>query len=98
MSKLFYGSICLTDILDKAKQIHKAFMRAKNGKIYVDIAVWLNDEADKFGNVMSVQVNAKEKENRIYIGNLKPAEPKSLEPLTNDDVTELENLSDDLLF
>lgn len=98
MSKLFYGSICLTDILDKAKQKHEAFSKAKNGKIYVDISVWLNDEPDKYGNVMSVQVNAKEKGNRLYIGNLKPAEPKAPEPLTDDDATELEDLSNDLPF
>lgn len=78
MNQLFYGSICLTDLLEKAKQKHSAFSKAQNGKIYVNVNVWLNSEKDKFGNVMSIKVTpSKEKkdiEEGFYIGNCKQSD------------------------
>lgn len=75
MSKMITGSICLTDIIDKAKQGHSAFNKAQNGKVYCNILVWENDEPDKFNNNFSVQLNPKkdadESEKKQYIGNMK---------------------------
>lgn len=70
MSKMFTGSICASDI-DKSK-----LTKGKNGKLYLPIVVWLNNEKDKFGNIASIQISqSKEereaKEKPIYIGNLK---------------------------
>ncbi len=97
MSKSFYGSICLTDLLNKAKERHEAFTKSeKNGKIYVKVNIWLHDEPDKFDNVAAIQVPAKEKENRFYIGNLKESEYKEPE-ITNDDIQNLPE-EDDLPF
>lgn len=83
MSKNFYGSICLTDLLEAAKQGHDGFEKSgKNGKIYGNITVWLNDEVDKFGNIMSIQLNEKQDSQqfkKFYIGNLK--EGKSKDPI-----------------
>jgi hypothetical protein len=98
MSQKFYGSLCLSDILEKAKAGHSAFSKADNGKIYFNTNVWLNDEKDKFGNVMSVQLQSKkdlqEKEGKVYIGNLKESENK---PLSINEASDLPT-PDDLPF
>lgn len=83
MGQLFYGSICLSDLIEEAKKKHSAFTKGNNGKIYASVNVWLNDDLDKFGNIMSVQISPskqmKDVEKRIYIGNLKESEgPKQI--------------------
>jgi hypothetical protein len=90
--QLFYGSINLTDLIELAKKKHSAFTKGNNGKIYAAINIWLNDEKDKFGNIMSVQINPskemKDLEDRVYIGNLKQSEgPK---PVSDRDVNGLD--------
>lgn len=70
-SKMMYGSICVSDI-DK-KRLEKS---QKNGKLYLPIVVWLNEEPDQYGNSASIQMGqTKEerarKEKAKYIGNLK---------------------------
>jgi len=92
MGQLFYGSICLTDLIELAKKKHSAFTKGNNGKIYASVNVWLNDELDKFGNIMSVQVNPtkemKDLEDRVYIGNLKQSPgPK---PVSDRDVNAID--------
>lgn len=79
MSKLFYGSICLTDLNAKAREGHSAFSRAEsNGKVYVNINVWDNEEKDKYGNQLGIQLattkDSPDHEKKIYIGNCKPSE------------------------
>ena len=91
-NQLFYGSICLSDLLDLAKQKHSAFTKGQNGKIYANINVWLNAEKDKFGNIMSIQLNPtkerKDLDKRPYVGNCKPSEgPK---PIQDKDTRELD--------
>lgn len=90
MSQLLSGSICLTDVLEKAKAGHSAFQKAKNGKIYFNIAQWVNDEADQYGNVSSIQLSStkekREAEGKVYIGNCKPipkAEPEPIDPVND---------------
>lgn len=70
MSKLLTGSICLTDINKEAINI------GKNGKKYINVNVWINDEKDRFGNDASIQQYI-DKENKIYIGNVKYFEKDS---------------------
>jgi hypothetical protein len=76
MSKLLTGSVCLTDLIEQAKKKHSAFSKAKNDKIYGNIAIWINDEPDKYGNTVSIQLNSekdkRDAEGKIYIGNAKP--------------------------
>lgn len=75
MGQLRTGSLCLTDILAKAKEGHSAFSRAQNGKVYFNITVWHNEETDKYGNDSSVMLNShkdkREQEGKVYVGNLK---------------------------
>ena len=79
------GSLCLSQINEAAKAGHSAFSKAANGKIYFNILQWENDEADKFGNNFSVQLNAKkdapETEKKMYIGNCKYTEGGIAAPL-----------------
>jgi len=82
MSQNFYGSVCLTDLIAKAKSGHSSFNKAQNGKIYCNVTVWLNDEEDKYGNVMSIQANpTKEmagKDEKFYLGNCKKSKQKTI--------------------
>jgi hypothetical protein len=91
-NKLFYGSLCLTDLIDQAKQKHSAFTKGNNGKIYASINIWLNSEPDKFGNIMSLQINPskemKDIDKKMYVGNLKESEgPK---PISDRDISSMD--------
>lgn len=75
MAQLRTGSLCLTDIIAKAKESHSAFSKAQNGKIYFNVTVWHNEETDKYGNDSSIMLNShkdkREQEGKVYVGNLK---------------------------
>ena len=76
MANLLIGSLCLTDISEKAKQNHSAITLGKNGKKYLNINIWINDTPDQYGNTVSIQLNStkdkRESEGKVYIGNAKP--------------------------
>jgi hypothetical protein len=84
MSKLYNGSICVSD-LPKDK-----LTKAKNGKLYLNINLWLNDAPDQYGNIGSVQVattkEEREKGNKgAYIGNFKESQvPTPQAPAQNE--------------
>jgi len=69
-------SICLSDIKTMAAD---KIVKAKNGKLYINVSTWDKDEPDQFGNDFSVEVSPSkaetarrkegEKVNRIFIGN-----------------------------
>lgn len=69
--KNFYGSICLTDLNNLAKQQHQSVTRAKNGKIYIDISLFEFEEQDQYNNIGSIQAKTTKEEANIYIGNYK---------------------------
>jgi len=98
MSKLLYGSIDFTKLLELAKAGNKAFSKADNGKIYLNLNVWINDEKDNYGNDASMQTSFKDaaKEDKIYFGNLKISEKKESEPIPENSPEIPE--SDDLPF
>lgn len=103
MSKLFSGSICLTDIIENAKKQHSSFVKSQtNGKVYCNILIWENDGTDKYGNTHSMQLNSskekKETEERVYIGNAKPIERKEPQPITQNDVKTFTEDINDLPF
>lgn len=96
------GSICLTDLIEKAKAGHSAFNKGKNGKIYVNFVQWINDEADQYGNHSSFNLGStKDKRQaeldanggkKIYFGNAKIQEKGSNEsaPVTAADNSALD--------
>ena len=56
---------------------HSAFTVHQNGKTYVNLTIWHNDEFDQYGNNVSIQLNSKQDqraaEGKVYIGNGKRA-------------------------
>lgn len=94
MSKLLYGSLCLTDLIEHAKTGHSAFTKAQNGKIYCSLNIWINDEKDKYGNDASLQINPAKESNhkKEYLGNFKYSGVKGSEPINVNDVPNLDEL------
>jgi len=104
MAKYYYGSINLSKLLQAAKEQHSGIARAvkqdgTKGDIYVNLTVWENDELDKYGNKLAIQVNpAKDSQDqKFYIGNLKPGEQRDPVQLTANDMNEIP-AEDDLPF
>lgn len=69
MSKLRTFSICLSDIPKDA-----IYESEKNGKKYVSLMSWDNDEPDKYGNHFGISIaQSKEerdrREKKVYVGN-----------------------------
>lgn len=95
-NRMFSGSLCLTEIVEKAKAGHSAFTRAANGKVYFNIIEWINSEPDKFGNTVSVQLSSKadkrDAEGKVYIGNLKPFEKQEPTPVASAEVPAIDDL------
>lgn len=93
MSKLYNGSICLTDIPKE-----KITTSEKNGKNYLNINVWVNDELDQYGNIGSIQLSQSKaereaSEKKVYIGNIKhpqaAATPHNAAPVSNAAIEDL---------
>jgi hypothetical protein len=79
MSTLYTGSICVSDI-DKSK-----LTQAKNGKLYLSVDIWINDQADNYGNTGSISIRQSKEEReaktkKTYIGNFKPVEKSNNTP------------------
>ncbi len=85
--KSYYGSIDFSKLLEQAKNGNKAFTKNENGKIYLNVRLWVNDELDKLGNCASFQSNFKgaTKEDRFYFGNLKESVATE-EPVNANDI------------
>ena len=98
MAKMITGSLCLTDILEHAKAAHTAFKKAENGKLYMNVLIWENDEPDKFNNNFSVQLNpikdAPDDQKKKYIGNLKHVAFNATNGLPTADATKLPDIND----
>ena len=86
----YYGSIDFNKLMEQAKVGNRAFSKSENGKIYLNVRLWVNDELDKYGNVASFQSNFKgaSKEDRFYFGNLKESAPVEIEVLGADIISE----------
>jgi hypothetical protein len=100
MSKMRLGYIDLNKI-DKTKIIttDKNGNPFKNGAKYVPIVEWINDEADKYGNIASIQISQSKEEREagvkaIYIGNLKEPQSRNNEPTS----ARTASVADDLPF
>ena len=105
MSKLLIGSIDLTKI-DKTKIVtaDKNGKPFENGAKYLNVVVWINDEADKYGNNASIQISQSKEEREsgvkaTYIGNLKEPQSRSNEPTSTKSTFITDDLiADDLPF
>lgn len=96
-NQLFGGSICVTDLMDALKSGHSAFSKANNKKVYANILVWHNEEPDKYGNLISLQLSStkdkRESEEKVYIGNAKKLETNK--PVSANDLPD-DNWSDNI--
>lgn len=96
MSQLLNGSICLTDLVDKFKEGHSAFVKAQNGKYYFNFSQWLNDDPDKFGNHSSIMLRSskdeREAEGKVYIGNAKKNIAEQPQPISQADRNQFDDL------
>jgi len=100
MSKMLTGSIDLNKI-DKTKIVStdKNGNPFENGAKYLNVVVWINDEADKYGNNASIQISQSKEEREAgvkatYIGNLKEPQSRNNEPTS----TRTASVADDLPF
>lgn len=101
MNKMFYGQLNMTELIDAMKAQHSAFRKVASKKnpgteiIFANVTMWENDQADQFGNTISLQLNSREDakaiEGKVYIGNLKLSVPK-VNPITTQDVNALKGL------
>lgn len=75
MGKLFLGSIDLSKInKDDIVSVDKNGKPFENGAKYLNISIFENEQADKFGNHISIKSG--KKDNSYYIGNAKKYESK----------------------
>ena len=70
--KKYWGSINLNAIKEAIEGGVTPF-EGKKGK-YLEVNVWVNEEADQFGNSCSIQVYNKDTKQATYLGNLKLSE------------------------
>ncbi|SEA59627.1 hypothetical protein SAMN05192529_13151 [Arachidicoccus rhizosphaerae] len=94
MSQFLYGSICLEDVFGNLIQRgqdgsawinlsalpHPFVTGQKNGKHYVPVNLWINDQVDQYGNSASISIGQSKEEReqqikRTYIGNMKQNTP-----------------------
>ena len=97
------GSIDLNKI-DKTKIVstNKEGKPFENGAKYLNVVIWINDEADQYGNNASIQISQSKEEREagekaIYIGNLKFPQSRDGEKAKAEPVTSSKEL-DDLPF
>ena len=99
-TKFLTGSICLTDLSEQEKKQHSAITRSANGKLYVNIKLFLADDTDNFGNNGAILLNPKKdaEQEKHYIGNVKYV--KSKESKTDEHVKKVSDVEilDDLPF
>lgn len=96
------GSIDLNKI-DKTKIVstNKDGKPFDNGAKYLNVVIWINDEADQYGNNASIQISQSKEEREaggkaIYIGNLKFPQSRDNEP-TSAKKESFEQVADDFL-
>jgi len=96
--------MCLSDLSEQFKAKHPAFSKSeKNGKIYVNVTVWVNDEADQYGNHAALQLSKPKDSDMkpIYFGNLKMHQQQAslgIQQSTHSASPSVEEVEDDLPF
>lgn len=63
--KLYTGGINVLKI-DKSK-----LSKDDKGRVWLNLAFWVNEEPDEYGNHVSIQQQTAKDEDKIYLGNAK---------------------------
>lgn len=95
-NKLYTGSICFTDLWKQMYEKHSAFQKGKNGKLYVNVSIWVNEHKDDFGNDLAIKLSKKKDsdDETPYIGNAKSQERQAPPPPSDNDLKEYGDLPD----
>ena len=75
MSRLLLGSINLTELIAKVKSGEIDVFTGKTGVKYVNVAVWINDAPNEWGQIGSLS-HKNEKGNTTYLGNFRDNKPQ----------------------
>ena len=67
------------------KKINKDLLFTGKQGTYLDLAIWVNDEADKYGNDVSIEQRVEKGQPKIYLGNGKTYKKKEETPLENNE-------------
>lgn len=72
-------SICLDQLYAASKAGHPAITKHNNGKTYVNLTLWFNDQPDQYGNDISVQLTQPKDhpEKATYVGNGRRYKPQA---------------------
>ena len=95
MAQSFYGSIDFSKLVEMAKSGSKAFTKSeKNGRIYLNIDVYVKDEIDQYGNIASIRGTFKgaDKEDKFYFANLKESQNNGTAPIQKNEIPDLDDL------
>lgn len=90
----YYGSIDFSKLLEMAKSGSKAFTKSeKNGRIYLNVDVFVKEEVDQYGNIASIRGTFKgaQKEDKFYFANLKESAP-FVEKIEGSDIPDTDDL------
>lgn len=68
-------SICLTDVQELIDKKHPSVNTAKNGKVYINLDMWVNDTPDQYGNDIAIKVYNKDTKESKFVGNGKQYKP-----------------------
>ena len=68
MADFYLGSLNL-------EKIEEVKANAYQGRL-LNVAIWVNDEPDQYGNTVSIQFGGKD-EKKVYVGNAKKFESKA---------------------
>ncbi len=69
-------SICLTDVQELIAKKHPSVNTAKNGKVYINLDMWVNDTPDQYGNDIAIKVYNKDTKESKFVGNGKQYKPE----------------------
>ena len=95
MAQSYYGSIDFSKLLEMAKSGHKAFSKSeKNGRIYLNVDVFVKDEVGQYGDKASIRGTFKgaTKEDKFYFANLKESAFYVEQQPTMDDIPDTDSL------
>lgn len=89
MAQSYYGSINFDKLMEALKEGKVKTFKTEKGVRLANVNIWINDEADQYGNHASISLPLKEehqeeKMKAVYIGNLKKQPPKTTEATAED--------------
>lgn len=87
--KLYFAKI-------DVKKINKAKIFKGEKGSYLDLTIWINDDADNYGNTLHIQQSTKQDEEKIYLGDGK--EYQKAESTSSKPSNKAEEDDDDLPF